>query len=571
MHWESIARARKILEQERGSLTRDWGGLTPVALAYPNTYHVAMSSLGFQTLYRLLNDTTRLVCERVFQAFKDSRSSVAKPLLSLESQRRMEEFATLAFSLSFETDYLNMIDMLRRASIPPLVEERDETYPLLIAGGPAVSANPEPLAPIMDAIVIGEVEETLRSVSEVLAQGMETDKDQLLTALTQIPGVYVPQLHTEAAAVQRQWVREIDACSAHTVVLTPNTEFSDMYLIEIARGCRRGCRFCLAGFIYRPMRERSLEALLNQAHEGLRFTDRIGLVASSVSDYSRIDELATRLRQMGARLSVSSLRADSLSTPLLKALSESGTRTLTIAPEAGSERLRRMINKGLSADDILSAAEAARQFGFAQIKLYFMIGLPTETEDDIADIITLVEETARRFKRKVTIKLTPFVPKAHTPFEREAMTDPRTLQARARTIEKGLRPTGVTVSSESVEWARVQGTLARGDRRLGYALASLDGLTLASWRRALKRTSLNPQEYLRSQAPDEKLPWRVTDAGIDGRYLEREARQADSERTTLPCPPDYTTCNRCGVCNPTCSSLLERESAPARAVPKRIP
>ncbi|MFH1926593.1 MAG: radical SAM protein, partial [Chloroflexota bacterium] len=232
MHWKSIARAQTILGQERGTLVRDWGGLTPVALAYPNTYYLGMSSLGFQTLYRLLNKTPGLVCERVFQAFMDLRSSVTEPLLSLESQRRMDEFATLAFSLSFETDYLNMINMLRRANIPPLAEERDETYPLLLAGGPAVSANPEPLAPIFDAILIGEVEEVFSSIAKVLVQGMEISKDQLLAALAQIPGVYVPRLHSEkSTVVERQWARGIDTYPTHSVILTPNTEFGDMYLI----------------------------------------------------------------------------------------------------------------------------------------------------------------------------------------------------------------------------------------------------------------------------------------------------------------------------------------------------
>ena len=572
MHWKSIARAQTILGQERGTLVRDWGGLTPVALAYPNTYYVGMSSLGFQTLYRLLNEAPGLVCERVFQAFMDLRSSVTEPLLSLESQRRMDEFATLAFSLSFETDYLNMINMLRRANIPPLAEERDETYPLLLAGGPAVSANPEPLAPIFDAILIGEVEEVFSSIAEVLAQGMEISKDQLLAALAQIPGVYVPRLHSEkSTVVERQWARGIDTYPTHSVILTPNTEFGDMYLIEIARGCRRGCRFCLAGFIYRPPRERSVEALLDQAREGLLYTDRIGLVASSVSDYSRIDELTTRLREMGARLSVSSLRADSLSEPLLKALSESGTRTLTIAPEAGSERLRRVINKGLSADDILSASDAARRFEFAQLKLYFMIGLPTETEEDIAAISSLVEEIAKRFKRKISIKLTPFVPKAHTPFEREAMSDPKVLKARAKTIGKRLRPKGITVGSESVEWSQLQGTLARGDRQLGYALASLEGLTLASWRRALKKSGLDPHEYLRQRDPGETLPWRIAGAGIDERYFEQEDRQTHDDRSTPPCPPDYTACRRCGVCGPMRSVNREQEPAPTNATPRRYP
>jgi len=551
VRWESIAKARSILEQERGTLIKDWGGLAPVALIYPNTYYVGMSSLGFQTLYRLLNEAPGLVCERAFQAVRDSRNRPSEPVLSIESQRRMQDFAALAFSLSFETDYLNMIDLLRRAGIPPLAQERDDSYPLVLAGGPAVSANPAPLAPILDVIAIGEVEEIFPRLAEVLAQGIRTEKAELLAELARIPGIYVPQLHRdEAFSVRRQWVKDVDASPTHSAVLTPNTEFGNMYLIEIARGCRQGCRFCLAGFAYRPTRERSVDVLLDQAKEGLALTKRVGLVASSVSDHTGIDDLATRLREMGAHLSVSSLRADSLSAPLLEALSESGARTLTIAPEAGSERLRRVINKGLSRDDLISATEAAREFGFAHLKLYFMLGLPTESEDDVVSIANLVKELARRFRRRVSVKLTPFVPKAQTPFERRAMCDGGTLNARLRAVTKELRAAGVSVNRESVEWAQVQGMLARGDEGLGHALARLEGLNLGSWRRALKLAGLDTQTYLRARDVAETLPWHVVDAGTKRSYLQRENERANSAEPTPPCPPDYASCQRCGVCNP---------------------
>jgi len=551
VRWGAIAEARTVLERERGTITRDWGGVTPIVLAYPNTYFVGMSSLGFQTMYRLLNEAPGLVCERMFHSFARAKRKPAEPLISLESQRRLDEFAALAFSISFETDYLNMIQMLRRSGVPPLAGERDESYPLLLAGGPAVSANPEPLSPVLDAIVIGEAEEVVASLAEVLAQGLGESKAQLLNALGGIPGVYVPRLHDYAAqTVQRRWTGALDEWPTHSVVLTQDTEFGDMYLLEIARGCRSGCRFCLAGFLYRPMRERSIDCLVAQAEEGLCLTDRIGLVASSVSQYSHIDELAGRLRGMGARLSVSSLRADSLSDPLMRALADSGARTLTIAPEAGSERLRRVINKNLTREELLHAADIGRGFGFAHMKLYFMLGLPTETEEDSVAIATLVTAMAERFKREVSVKLTPFVPKAHTPFECEAMAEAKVLKARIAMLRKRLRPAGINVQSESVEWARVQGVLARGDQRVGRAISSLEQTNLASWKQCMAKAELRQRDYLGSWSPGRELPWRVVDTGIDSDFLERERTRASNEEGTPFCPVNYASCTRCGVCSP---------------------
>jgi radical SAM superfamily enzyme YgiQ (UPF0313 family) len=303
-----------------------------------------------------------------------------------------------------------------------------------------------------------------------------------------------------------------------------------------------------------------------QAEEGLRLTDRIGLVASTVTEYSHIDELCGRLRNMGARLSVSSLRADSLSPPLLRALAESGTHTLTIAPEAGSERLRRVINKNLTTEEVLTAAEAASTFGFAHLKLYFMVGLPSETEEDIEAIATLVNAMAERFRRKITLSLAPFVPKAHTAFEREAMSEAGVLKSRIAKLRKRLSPAGISVQSESVGWARVQGVLARGDRRVGQALASLQGTSLASWERCMKEADLQPREYLDGWDPERELPWRVVDTGIDPRFLKREQARAGNQETTSFCPEDYASCRRCGVCSAIHLSPEDGEAAAEEAL-----
>jgi radical SAM superfamily enzyme YgiQ (UPF0313 family) len=509
MTWSQIASAARLLENERGTIHKDWGGRLPIALVFPNTYHLGMSSLAVHTLYRLWNDREDIVCERVFADSILSGRTSALPL-SLESGLPLDYFPVVAFSVTYELDYFNVAALLRAAGIALRAVDRGESDPLVIAGGPALSANPEPLAPLLDAMVIGEVEpifDLLTDVLHLVAEGRQA----VLAALSRVPGIYVPHQHPGDAAtlrpVVRQWLHDLDSSPTHSVLFSPDTEFADMGLLEIARGCGRGCRFCLAGHSYRPPRHRSLESLLAQARDLVLQEERLGLVSAAVSDYPNIDALVTELRGLGARLTISSMRVNPLSETLIRALAESGTHTLTIAPEAGSERLRRAIHKTQSEDDVLRAVELAARYGLQQIKLYFMLGLPGEEQDDVEAIVALALACARRFPRQVTVNITPFVPKAHTPFQRMAQAPARVVRRRLNYLERELQRRNVMVKSESPAWTEIQGALARGDRRVSEALLSTERVALADWRKALVQAGLSADELLAERPAEMLLPW----------------------------------------------------------------
>jgi radical SAM superfamily enzyme YgiQ (UPF0313 family) len=357
--------------------------------------------------------------------------------------------------------------------------------------------------------------------------------------------MYVPAL--ESGPIGRVWARDLDTAPATTQIYSHDTEFGDRALIEIARGCGRGCRFCMAGYTYRPVREVSLDTILAVARHALKHRDKVGLVSAAVSDHSWIDQIAVELRRMGARISVSSMRVDPISEPLIRALAESGTQTLTIAPEAGSARMRQVINKPQSDQQLLHAVDLAARYNIPQLKMYFMIGQPTETEADVEAIADMVLAARARFPRRLTINATPYVPKAHTAFQWAAMTPVETMEARIKYLERRLGPAGVTVRSDSPSWAALEGALARGDRRLGRVLAGMRKTTLREWARALKAEGLSQGDYLRERAVDEPLPWSVVDTGVSQAFFTWDLRRAFRDTLTDACPP--SGCLKCNACD----------------------
>ncbi len=562
MKWNQIAQAKAQLARETGAIVKDWGGRLRVALVFPNAYYVGMSSLALQIVYRTFNALPDVVCERIF--WDKGGRQAGRDLISLESQRPAQDFDVLAFTISYEMDYFNVVEMLLQAGLPPLAADRcanlgpgDPAWPLVIAGGPGVTMNPEPMAPFCDAIVIGEGEEVIPQLAQILRSQVHDHRLDLLAVLDRTPGVYVPLLvsadQAPQRAIQRLWVRNLPAYRTASALYTPDTEFANLHLMEIARGCGRGCRFCLAGYVYRPAREQPLARLLDWAREGLQHGDRIGLVSAAVSDHTEIDELAAALRRLGARLSVSSMRTDPISVPLVRAMSESGTQTLTIAPEAGSQRLRNVINKTQRDDDLMAAVELAEAFKFPQLKLYFMIGHPTEADEDIEALVEFTLAARRRFKRRLAINATPFVPKAHTPFQWMPMADEPTLKRRQAFIERRLRPHQVAVRADSPQWARVQAVLARGDRRLApvfLTIAAQGELTTRQFDAALAAHHLDADQFIGGFALDAPLPWRIVESGVSDNFFAYEWRLTQKGLAGSHCPPASVGCLTCQACDP---------------------
>ncbi len=572
---------RKSGIREKGAIVKPRGGRTTVGLVFPGTYYVGMSSLGYQTIYRIINARADALAERLFLPDGRKRRLEAGLPASIETGARPRDFEILAFSVSFEHDYTAVADFLRLSGIPPFSRDRDESHPLLVFGGVCTFFNPEPVADFFDAVVVGEAEESINELLDEYVNVKSAGRRELLTALSKIPGIYVPSLYTPAynqggtissftpapgapKTIARRYVKDLDKFPARSVIVTPDTEFGDMFMVELSRGCGRHCRFCMAGYVYRPPRNRSLESVRKDIEEGGKLAGKIGLVGSAVSDWPWISELARELearsqstgRGRPTGFSASSLRADSL-TPELAALVSRGNRTVAIAPEAGSERLRAVINKNISEEQVLRAVRTLIEAGVLNVKLYFMVGLPTETEEDIEEIIKLAGKaretmlaSARGKGRIGTLSLSVncFIPKPWTPFQWEPMEAADKLKDKLRRITKALGSLpNVAVTHDVPKYAFIQAALARGDRRLAKVIlrASENG---EDWKDAFAKENLSMDFYAaRGRNAAEKFPWDFLDTGIKKDYLLKEKDRARQARHTPGC--NVGKCGTCGVCS----------------------
>ena len=568
-----IDRLQELYKDEDSRVTINPHAEQKVAIVYPNTYFVGMSNLGLHIIYEEINLHPSSVCERIFLPEKkelDAYDKTKTPLMSVETQRPMHQFDVVAFDVTFEMDYFHIPLMLRHGRVPVTSEARTGFDPIVIAGGPCATFNPEPFADFIDAFIIGEGEGIVTAVLERIRKGRENgeSREETISALAQIDGVYVPILYTPQYDDNKRFVgydiaegapktirRHFEPLTSggETVIATNFTEFGAMYIIEVARGCGRHCRFCMAGYCFRVPRVRPLDILKEGVDRAEKLGKKVGLMGAAISDYPEVDELVTYIRSKDMRYSCASLRADSLTQAVVDGLADSGQKTITIAPETGSERLRRVINKGISEEHLQNAATLSAKSGIQHMRLYIMIGLPTETDEDIEAIVGLAERTQAHMaevgcKGRLTLSINPFIPKPFTPFQWMAMDNQKTVEKKLQYIKKALQKNRrIEVLVESPKEAYIQGVLARGDRRLGAVLAACAAdRGSKSFKAEMKAAGLDMEEMnYRERSFDEFLPWSHLDMGMDDGYLQMEWKRSVDEAYTPPC---VQGCKRCGVC-----------------------
>ncbi|HEX6625949.1 MAG TPA: radical SAM protein [Pyrinomonadaceae bacterium] len=606
--------SKKVVESYRRKLaaeegwTQKRGAQLRVALCYPNVYAVGMANLGFQSVYELFNRVPEVACERVFlpdEAELREYERAGTPLLTLESQTPVGDFDVVAFSISFETDFLNMARMLKLARVPVWAKDRTHHDPLVLMGGAASFLNPEPIAEFTDVVAVGEGEILVPRLADLIFENAEEGgtKEDLLLKLARVGrGFYVPSLYevtynadgtVEAYTPKAEGVpervgrmvaaenpkegslrrairrgdaeivaklKEPEVFAPSTVIYAPDAEMGERFLVEISRGCSQGCRFCWAGFNYWPPRVVPARDILAKAEVWRARTDKIGLVSTAVCDHPEISEILQGLRRMGFKISVSSLRLDQIEDELLDVLVESGDQQIAVAPETGSDRLRKVINKNLTNDEIVDICGAVFDRGMLTVKLYLMAGLPTERDEDLEEMVVLVErikdrmlEAGRRFGRagKIIPALNGFVPKPNTPFQWEPICEERELKRRLKWLSKNLaRIPNVEVRVMSARIAHEQALFSSGDRSAARVIEAMtrhrDNLDAA-----LRETGVDIAFHTRRARPyAEVLPWEIVDAGLGREFMEKEHTRAQIARSTAPCP-SVDTCTRCGVCPTT--------------------
>jgi radical SAM superfamily enzyme YgiQ (UPF0313 family) len=559
--------ALDVLAREVGAIRKPHGGRLRVALAFPNTYFVGMSNLGLQTVYTLFNADDRVVCERVFLPPRQDLAALRAgraPLVTLESQTPVRDFDVFAFSVSFEWDYTNVVTMLRLAGLEPRAARRHRLDPLVVIGGAVTFVNPEPLAPFADVIAAGEAERLVPDLVDAFAEDEDRDRERLLERLAGKRGFYVPALYdvlddgpgriagivpragTGAPGVVRKaavkTTDELDPPS--TSIFTPDTEFGSRLLVEVVRGCANLCRFCWAGYNYLPVRPFPAARILEIAEARRPFASRVGLVSIALCDHPEIDRILAGLVEMGYGISPASLRLDDLTEPIVSVLVRSGERSITIAPETGSDRLRRVINKTVTNDEILDRAGLIFRSGIENLKLYYMVGLPTETDEDLVAIrdltleireVMLSHARVRGAVGRIVASVNPLIPKPGTTFQWMPMLDAASIDrtiGRLRALTSGIDNVYFNIKSERHSF--YQGLLSLGDRRVAdvIELAEANG---QNWRQAAADAGLDADAYLlRDRSQDAYLPWQIIDGGMKTSFFRDELEKSLRAEWTLP-------------------------------------
>ncbi len=548
---------KEILAKEKGTITKSSYQLR-VALGFPNKYEVGIANLGFQSIYRILNQIEGVSCERFFLFDYKAQDKVR----TLESGDPLNFFQIISFSIPFELDYLNVLRILKQAKIPQLRKDRNESHPFLLSGGTSVTLNPEVMASFFDAVFMGEAEEGIKEVARIFLKAPEKEYHgkKLYSELSKVKGVYLPEfyepVYDEEGLLKKYKIEKgfppkierrkanLEKIETYSSIVTPLSHFKDMFTVETGRGCSWRCRFCAAGHIYKPFRFHKKEKILSEIENYCGEGKSIGLVGSMVSDLPYLEELCLELSQKGYQIGISSLRVDKISPELLDVLVKSGLKTLTLAPEVGTERMWKVIDKRIKREDVLNAARLAKEKNLENLKLYFIIGLPSERIEDIEGIVKLIERiheifvgatrgvthknvgtalVAVREKRQIILSINPFVPKPHTPFQWTPMDSEKSLKNKLKIISDGIRGLkGIKFEKKSIKEAVLQGVLSQGDRKVGmgiyYHIKENLPLTQAFRKAGVDTEFLAFEE----KTKDYLFPWDIIEIEIGKESLFRE-------------------------------------------------